>query len=360
MADEAPKKSGSESQTPTEVIVTLIIIAGFFAMVGGILDRLSLIPGGKAFSVYDTISTISEISVFDTPAGNIIGTQARNAVGVVTDGVSTAKGIRYWFVDFAAEPDGWVDENGIGKTLDGASVGNEVVAKEGISIWSEPGSGLLGNASFGARGVLVRGPMVVDGESWWFVDFEEDTPDGWVRASDIILDEQETLRHVIDRTVGDELRAFWNFFIAVSTLVSLTLLTGIVYCVIRMNQLTREMNRKYATYPKEELEEKEEAKRWRRVRELAASDAPNDWRQAIIEADIMLGEVLEKAGYLGDSVGERLKRVEQGFVKLNEAWAAHKVRNEIAHSGSDFILTRRDARSTIELYEQVLKEFYFL
>ena len=60
----------------------------------------------------------------------------------------------------------------------------------------------------------------------------------------------------------------------------------------------------------------------------------------------------------GDGVGEKLKGIEESdFDHLEEAWEAHKIRNAIAHQGSDFLLTQREAKRIIRLYKSVFEEF---
>ncbi|MEZ4104122.1 MAG: hypothetical protein R3B60_02430 [Candidatus Paceibacterota bacterium] len=87
------------------------------------------------------------------------------------------------------------------------------------------------------------------------------------------------------------------------------------------------------------------------------SDNPNDWKLAIIEADVILDDVLKEAGYGGVSLGERLKSISSNQLRsLDDAWQAHKVRNQIAHGGADFILTKRLADDTIKQYKRVLTE----
>jgi hypothetical protein len=98
--------------------------------------------------------------------------------------------------------------------------------------------------------------------------------------------------------------------------------------------------------------------KWDRVLSLINSTNSSDWRQAIIEADVMLDELLKAGGYHGDSVGEMLKSVEPSdMVTLEAAWEAHKVRNKIAHQAGDFPLNEREAKHTIALFESVFKEF---
>ncbi len=87
------------------------------------------------------------------------------------------------------------------------------------------------------------------------------------------------------------------------------------------------------------------------------SDSPNDWKLSIIEADIILDEALKTAGYAGNSLGERLKSISTNQLQsLDDAWQAHKVRNQIAHAGSDFVLTHKLAQDTIKQYRRVFHE----
>ncbi|HEY4516071.1 MAG TPA: hypothetical protein VJH67_02700 [Candidatus Paceibacterota bacterium] len=101
------------------------------------------------------------------------------------------------------------------------------------------------------------------------------------------------------------------------------------------------------------------ADKWKKVLEHIESEHPSDWRLAIIEADIMLAELLEKLNLPGETIGDKLKSVEKSdFNTLDFAWEAHKVRNKLAHEGSEFLLNQREARRVIDLYDQVFKEFY--
>lgn len=78
------------------------------------------------------------------------------------------------------------------------------------------------------------------------------------------------------------------------------------------------------------------------------------WRIGILEADNLLLEVLRVKGYTGDSVSEMLKQA--SFKTIDLAWDAHKIRNRIAHDGSEFELTEREAKRAFVLYESVFRE----
>lgn len=101
--------------------------------------------------------------------------------------------------------------------------------------------------------------------------------------------------------------------------------------------------------------------RWEQVVMLAASANDSDWRRAIIEADVMLGEMLTNQGYRGATIGDQLRDANPlQFTTLDLAWKAHKVRNDIAHGGEGLKLTERDVRDTIDKYGRVFEEFGFI
>ncbi len=97
--------------------------------------------------------------------------------------------------------------------------------------------------------------------------------------------------------------------------------------------------------------------RWMEVLAHVDSTNPNDWKLAIIEADIMLGQVLDDKGYAGNSIGDQLKSASvHNFKTIQDAWDAHKIRNQIAHEGADFVLTNKVARETVLRYQRVFQE----
>ncbi len=101
--------------------------------------------------------------------------------------------------------------------------------------------------------------------------------------------------------------------------------------------------------------------RWNRVLEQANADTPESWRLAILEADIMLNELLDTLGYRGETMADKMREVDRArFNTIDQAWEAHKVRNEIAHRGSEHELNQREVRRVIGLYEHVFREFQFI
>lgn len=101
--------------------------------------------------------------------------------------------------------------------------------------------------------------------------------------------------------------------------------------------------------------------RWQDLLDAAMSHEPKRWKEGMLAADDMLGELLTRLGYTGRSTAEQLRHVPDGaFVTLPQAWEAHRVRNFVAQRNSNFILTQREAFRVMKLYEQVFEEFDFI
>ena len=152
-------------------------------------------------------------------------------------------------------------------------------------------------------------------------------------------------------------------FIIVSFLVSVALFAGIIYANRRRAEIRKQFNAEMKLLEQKLAGDSLSNKnaRWDHVLELASSDSPGDWRVAIIEADSMLEELLSGMSYHGTTLGDKLKAIEPSdFRTLDSAWEAHKVRNHIAHSGSNFILTQRETKRVIELYKAVFQEFDYI
>ncbi|HWP61159.1 MAG TPA: hypothetical protein VN495_00985, partial [Candidatus Paceibacterota bacterium] len=163
---------------------------------------------------------------------------------------------------------------------------------------------------------------------------------------------------IYDRMIRD-----WGIFVALSLFVSLLLITLIVYCIVRILQIRRMERIRFEAaqqtvaahdIPKTQL-------RWNRIREEASSDDEQKHRLAILEADIMLNELLDTLGYKGETMGDKMRQVERGsFNTIDFAWEAHRARNTIAHQGSGTPLSAHEARRIIMLYERVFREFKFV
>jgi hypothetical protein len=155
----------------------------------------------------------------------------------------------------------------------------------------------------------------------------------------------------------------WGPLYPLAIIVSLLLAVGIAYCALRISQIRKIEHHNFHKHahsvhhediPRTRL-------RWNRIMEHANSGDEHQWRLAILEADIMLNELLDVLGYKGETMGEKMKMVNRAnFNSIDEAWEAHKVRNRVAHEGSENPLTEREKNIVISQYARVFQEFGFI
>jgi hypothetical protein len=150
----------------------------------------------------------------------------------------------------------------------------------------------------------------------------------------------------------------WLWITVIGYILAVIGLIVIVYCIVRLYELREREAEYYSTPLIPAGAEGGAHPRWEHILSLLEGGNTSAWREAIIEADIMLDDMLTTQGYEGDGVGEKLKSADPDtFTTLQSAWEAHKVRNQIAHQGSSFDLSESLARRTIAHYEAVFREF---
>lgn len=165
-------------------------------------------------------------------------------------------------------------------------------------------------------------------------------------------------------SAGDFFQTLWVITVIVGFLVAFFFLYFYVYASIGIGKLTAIETERVTAHEKAFAMKKggmAESSSFTQIKEYLESDNPNDWKHAIIESDTILDQALKRLGYSGVSLGERLRSISPAMLpSINDAWEAHKVRNHIAHSGADFVLTQKIARETIVRYERVLNELGLL
>lgn len=70
--------------------------------------------------------------------------------------------------------------------------------------------------------------------------------------------------------------------------------------------------------------------RWAEITAMQSHGGPG-LKNALMEADKLLDYCMKGAGFKGENMGDRLKTGGSRFTNLNAVWAAHKLRNQMAH-----------------------------
>ena len=100
--------------------------------------------------------------------------------------------------------------------------------------------------------------------------------------------------------------------------------------------------------------------RWNGLLKNLDSTHEAQWKVAVIEADKLVDDALAKAGYPGETFGDRLSNIQPGtLLSLDGIWWAHKIRNRLAHE-VDYFLRYTEARQAVGYFEAALAELQLI
>lgn len=175
-----------------------------------------------------------------------------------------------------------------------------------------------------------------------------------------------------DPTTGTSVSVFTNVLTSIAYIFIILSMTVIAYCTIRLFEIRKKEHEhihheihEYAHHHNESMNKKEKVefrnKRWVTVLEYLEGDNESEWKLAILEADTILDDLMMDLKFPGENLGDRLKNADrEKFKNLTIAWEVHTIRNRIAHEGSDFNISHREAKRVIALYEIIFREFGYI
>lgn len=114
------------------------------------------------------------------------------------------------------------------------------------------------------------------------------------------------------------------------------------------------LNKFFGWGKKDDTEYKNMAEKWAEIEELMQNKSESSWRLAVIEADKLLDSALKRAFMRGDTMGERLRFAAHKHPKMQKAWEAHILRNDLVHE-SDRHLSRGEAERAVAIFKEGLK-----
>jgi|JI8StandDraft_1071087.scaffolds.fasta_scaffold11965_6 hypothetical protein len=152
------------------------------------------------------------------------------------------------------------------------------------------------------------------------------------------------------------LYALWYVFMVLSIVASIIFIILYVKNMMAYALIEKEMRKRFETKSFKELDTQSDKNRYLHVVSLLESVKPSDWRQALIECDIMLDEILVEQACMGKTLDERLaSAVSKKVESIDEAVLAHAVRKQL--SDEAFVLTDALALQTFKQYEKVFKKY---
>lgn len=94
---------------------------------------------------------------------------------------------------------------------------------------------------------------------------------------------------------------------------------------------------------------------WLEIENNINRDNNASYQFAILSADKLLDKALRESGVPGETMGDRLKKSDRLLQDINGVWAAHKMRNRIAHEVGGNV-NKVVAKRMLSIYKNALKD----
>lgn len=93
---------------------------------------------------------------------------------------------------------------------------------------------------------------------------------------------------------------------------------------------------------------------WKAIEQSVTQD-PASWQLAVLNADKILDRALKERNMKGSTMGERMVSAGRIFTKRDYVWAAHKLRNRLAHE-ENVKLSQKLTKQALASFKQGLKD----
>lgn len=150
------------------------------------------------------------------------------------------------------------------------------------------------------------------------------------------------------------------FFKIIALVLSLIFSAGILFFLFKSDWLKKiilEDLIEVLTY--QPYQERKRKKAWAKIVRRLGAGIESEYKLAVIEADELLNKTLKEMGWSGKNLEDRLKQLTPATVaNLDLLKKAHQVRNNIIQD-PDYKLSLGEAKRTLDIYEQALKDLQF-
>ena len=145
------------------------------------------------------------------------------------------------------------------------------------------------------------------------------------------------------------------FLKIIFTIISFCFLFGIVYFLLKTEWFKRFFLQdlvEFLTFKPYEM--RKVPKIWEKIIKRLEKGVESELKLAVIEADDLLKDVLERVGYSGETLGEKLKQLSKATLpNLDEVWEVHQIRSNIAHDPT-YRLNFVQAQKLLAVYKKAL------
>lgn len=164
----------------------------------------------------------------------------------------------------------------------------------------------------------------------------------------------ELVRNIVYYIISDP---FLFYLKIVFLIVSFILFLAIIFLLIITNWINKfalEDFTEALTY--RPYGAKKTFKQWSRIKKRMETGKASDFKMAIVDADALLKEILEKMGYKGETMRQILESIDSKVLpNIASVWEAHEIRNNIVHN-PDYDISLEKARKMMQVYEQSFRD----
>ena len=151
-----------------------------------------------------------------------------------------------------------------------------------------------------------------------------------------------------------------SWLMLIGVVISALFLWGIFYSISGSGWLPKRIEEYMDLFLIGDVGKKRQLRAWRKILKAAQSSNPTLWKQAVLQSDQVMDEIIKMAGHRGKTVVERFAQLpREALSNYDDLIAAHKVRDRVRQE-ADFALTQDETAQVLRVYEKSFKELGLL
>lgn len=164
----------------------------------------------------------------------------------------------------------------------------------------------------------------------------------------------DTIQSAFQTFLNSHTYAVLKFFLGLYTIV---LILDIILLLSRRDLRSDVLKGRFGTSQVPRAERAAAAKKkWSAIEARLKSGNASEYKVALLEADAFMESVLERIGYKGANMAERLDQIDSAHMEdIDAVKEMHQLRNRIVFE-QDFVLELSEAEKALKIYETALKK----
>ncbi len=147
---------------------------------------------------------------------------------------------------------------------------------------------------------------------------------------------------------------------SVSIFISGILLVGIIYLISKLQFINYRVEIFMDAWSIGDLNKHRSLRAWKHILKHLSGRKEERWKQAVLDADKVLDELLKISGYHGAHLTERLDNITSAQItNIDELRQAHETA-KIIKKDPDFAFSKTEAEENVYIYRKVFKELRLL